>query len=83
MSLGESMNTKQLIHSIVRLTAAFTLIFLLLASTAVEQSGPTTSYLVQATDVRTAVEQVGGTVTHELGIINAVGAQLRRIPKNN
>ena len=40
---------------------------------------PKSSYLVQAADLataRTAVEAVGGAVTHELAIINSVGAQL-------
>ena len=39
----------------------------------------TASYIVQAQSLamaRTSVQQVGGTITHELGIIEAVGAQL-------
>ena len=42
-------------------------------------SEPTTSVLVQGnnvTSVAAAVRAVGGEVTHELGIINAVGARL-------
>ena len=42
-------------------------------------SEPTTSVLVQGSNVSSvaaAVRAVGGEVTHELGIINAVGAQL-------
>jgi hypothetical protein len=40
---------------------------------------PTGEYIVQAKDVETAVamvEFVGGRVTHKLGVINAVGAEL-------
>ncbi|MCB9006677.1 MAG: hypothetical protein H6656_04760 [Ardenticatenaceae bacterium] len=49
------------------------------SSTAVSQNAPAASYIVQAVDMETAVAkvtQVGGTITHELGIINAVGADL-------
>ena len=45
----------------------------------------TVAYIVQADDLataKTAVAAVGGTVTHELGIINAVGAQLTPIQKH-
>lgn len=41
--------------------------------------GANSSYIVQAADLETAVaaiHAVGGTVTHELGIINSAGAQL-------
>ena len=42
-------------------------------------STPPAEYIVQAGDAATAaalVEYVGGEVTHELGVINAVGAKL-------
>ena len=36
----------------------------------------TGTYIVQGLEAADRVEQVGGRVTHELSIINAVGAQL-------
>ena len=47
--------------------------------TAVSQPESTSSYIVSAADMQTAVtavQQVGGEITHELAIINAVGANL-------
>ena len=62
-----------------------TLLFLLttaavtISSSASNRNGPLTAYLVQGdelTAVIAAVESVNGTITHELNIINAVGANL-------
>ena len=61
------------------------------AATAPPAREPTTVVRVQGSDVRAlvaAVRAVGGEVTHELGIINAVGArltatQLRRLEAND
>ena len=47
----------------------------------VPTNGTTSSVIVQARDLAAAsdaVRAVGGTVTHELDIINAVGARLTR-----
>ena len=55
------------------------IILVLLFSYNYVQSSGVEDYIVQASDVVTAaamVEYVGGEVTHELGIINAVGAKL-------
>ena len=55
------------------------IISVLLFSYSYVQSAGTEEYIVQASDVVTAaamVEYVGGEVTHELGVINAVGAKL-------
>ncbi|MCP5100056.1 MAG: hypothetical protein GY943_31265, partial [Chloroflexi bacterium] len=64
----------------------FTLLFALIVTTqltttkpAAFNSGPVTSYIIQAEEIETAVvkvEQVGGHITHELGIINSVAADL-------
>ena len=80
------MYTTELPYSIGRLTAVFAILFVALSfiaapaeSTADFQNEPPASYIVQAADVETAVaaiQQVGGSLTHELGIINAVGAVL-------
>ena len=62
---------------ILLLLAAMTAV----ASTTVSRSAtdPVTAYIVQGADidaVAAAVRAVGAKVTHELGIINAVGAEL-------
>ena len=65
-----------------RLITALVLLGLLLTPLGASASpayGPTVEVIVQGSDMATAAElvrSVGGTVTHELGIINAVGAQL-------
>ncbi|MCP5099728.1 MAG: hypothetical protein GY943_29595, partial [Chloroflexi bacterium] len=63
------------------ITLFFTLLFALLVTTqpAAFNSGPVISYIIQAEEIETAVvkvEQVGGHITHQLGIINAVAADL-------
>ncbi|MCP5094568.1 MAG: hypothetical protein GY943_03325, partial [Chloroflexi bacterium] len=68
------------------ITLFFILLFALLVTTqltttqpAAFNSGPVASYIIQAEEIETAVvkvEQVGGHITHELGIINAVAADL-------
>ena len=60
------------------LVVAFTLLVLVLAPGR-SMGGTAVEVIVQASDVETAtalVRRVGGQVTHELGIINAVGATL-------
>jgi NhaP-type Na+/H+ or K+/H+ antiporter len=55
------------------------IVSVLLFSYSYVQSAGTQEYIVQANDVDTAaamVAYVGGEVTHELGVINAVGAKL-------
>ena len=55
------------------------IVSILLFSYSYVQSAGTQEYIVQASDVETAaamVAYVGGEVTHELGLINAVGAKL-------
>ena len=62
-----------------RVTAVFLFVGLLLLNVSFAQPQPTHSFLVQAADLETAVtavEAVGGTVTHQLGLINGVGAEL-------
>lgn len=65
-----------------RLLTALVLVGLMLTplgSVAPLAGQPTVGVIVQGSDIATAaasVHSVGGTVTHELGIINAVGAQL-------
>ncbi|MCP4425259.1 MAG: hypothetical protein GY803_12255, partial [Chloroflexi bacterium] len=59
----------------------FLLLFALLATTQtnVLDSGPVASYIIQAEDLiaaKTAVTQTGAQITHELGIINSVAADL-------
>ncbi|MCP4416149.1 MAG: S8 family serine peptidase [Chloroflexi bacterium] len=59
----------------------FILLFALLVTTqpAAFNSSPVASYIIQAEEIETAVvkvEQVGGHIIHELGIINAVAADL-------
>ena len=80
------MNRNILTQANGRFTALFALLFGVLTilvtpvgGLAVSQDDTTASYIVQAADLETAVtavQQVGGELTHELGIINAVGANL-------
>ena len=77
------MNTSQPKHSTRFITILFALLAVTLLVSAPAFGGggqaETAAYIVQAENLesaKTAVAAVGGTVTHELGIINAAGAQL-------
>ena len=69
--------TRNLIISFVILTVTIVAMVGLLLHTAPDE--PVTSVIVQARDLETAVEavrSVGGEITHELGVIRSVGANL-------
>ena len=67
-------------HKLAGLTTGMVFGILACAALVINHDRPITqSYIVQGQDLSTikaAVEAVGGEITHELGIINAVGARL-------
>ena len=71
----------KMIHKshLVSLLALLAVLFGPLGAAFPAANGPAGSYIVQAADMETAaagVRAVGGELTHELGIIDAVGANL-------
>jgi hypothetical protein len=78
-ALGQTMNNSR-IPSSFAVTAILVLVAAIVAFTLPKGNVATvSSYIVQANsleDARTAVAAIDGTITHELSIIKAVGAEL-------
>ena len=83
------MKTRQRLHNSLLIVFLMLIAVTLMVSTATAKNvavdegtliaEPVTVYIVQGQDmdsVTAAVRAVGGTITHELGVINAVGAEL-------